>query len=128
MTPAEYAQLRVRLGFIPTPPRIRQVSIYRPRQGPPCPELLPSNHEWQRIVNRVTLKTGVTFAQMVANWSRGIAWRAKTECWYSLRQEVDIAGRPMSYPMIGEKFHRDHTTIIHGAFRWADLNGLDRPR
>lgn len=126
---AHYAAVRERLIGKPPAPK-RALQWYRPMLGPPAPKLIYGREDtWQSYVNRVTIRTGFTYFQMCSLSKRDdICW-ARFEACYLLRQNIDNArGEPLSWSRIGRIFGKDHTTVIHGAYRWAERNGLEKPR
>lgn len=120
---ARYRDIRARLYGAPARPVRIVPAISRERQGPPCPRLLEWDDGWKSIVNRVTLKTGITYAEMRSPSRKMHLMPARFETWYLIRME-----RGMSYPEIGRRFGRDNTTIYHGCCRWAEMNNLPGPR
>ena len=68
---------------------------------------------WRIITDEVCAKYGVTFAEIVSHRKPTPVINARREAWWRIRHEVLINGRPISYPEIGRRFGKDHTTILH---------------
>jgi chromosomal replication initiation ATPase DnaA len=45
-----------------------------------------------------------------------IAW-LRHAIWLRVREEIEVGGKPISFPLMGRLFRRDHSTIIHGVNR-----------
>lgn len=129
MTEAEYirhyAAVRNRLMNAPTPPPapvVRHRFVMRVPRAPKSP--------WAAIVHDVAGKSGFGFVDLVKYGDRRTSINAaRFECYYRIKTEVVMAdGNAPSYPQIGKWFAgRDHTTIMHGVRRWAEMNGLAVP-
>ena len=69
--------------------------------------------QWRIITKEVCVKYGVTFAEIVSHRKPTPVINARREAWWRIRHEVMINGRAISYPEIGRRFGKDHTTILH---------------
>lgn len=131
---ARYAEVRKRLRGEPQ----QRVNVYRPPEpiAEPEPaaepettiELLPGGARWREIVNEVAIARGMNASIILRGRRTELTCDARFECWYRMRTEIVIAGDPVSYPQIGKWFGKDHTTVLHGAKKWARINGLEMPR
>ena len=116
---------RSRLGF-PTPPvkRIPRAMLNKPRAvrpAPPPPEvekpvkrlvaepMSPRAPQWVRIVHEVAIKHNIDVASLLNDGRFLHIVKARNEAFWRMRNEIKINGQRMSFPMIGEKFGKDHT-------------------
>lgn len=130
MTEAElirhYAGIRNRLMNSPPPP---PPPVIRHRFVMKMPRI--PRTAWAVIAQEVSEKSGFGLADLVKYGDRRqVINVARFECYYRIKTEVIMPdGNAPSYPQIGKWFGgRDHTTIMHGVRRWAEINGLAVPR
>lgn len=69
------------------------------------PERVP---EWKRIILQVCNKHGITYTEIISPRREVRLVRARHEAMWRLKQET-----AMSFPSIGRRFNRDHTTVLH---------------
>jgi chromosomal replication initiation ATPase DnaA len=67
------------------------------------------------IIREVAEKRGVTVREILSREPRKEVYWARHEAIYRIRKECPW----MSYPMIGRKFGRDHSTAVHSVRRYA---------
>lgn len=84
--------------------------------------VIKNPREWQEVVNQISQKTGVTYAEMRGRSRNSLFSAARWECWYLLKTELNF-----SFKMIAEKFGRDHSTVFHGISRYCEAHGLPMP-
>lgn len=112
---SHYAAVRSRLlGGRPSPsrPLVRRWS-YAPA---PLPVLPPDDVEeqqatptgWKLIVTRVAQRHGLAATEILGHTRRKAVVKARHEAIYHCIVETG-----MTLPMIGRRFNRDHTTILH---------------
>jgi len=75
----------------------------------------------RRILDSVAAKHGLTVEDLVGSSARKAATRARWEAMARLRDEVRINGLEPSLPQVGTWVRRDHTTVLHGLMRQAQL-------
>lgn len=64
--------------------------------------------EWKRIILQVCNKHGITYTEIISPRREVRLVRARHEAMWRLKQET-----AMSFPSIGRRFNRDHTTVLH---------------
>ena len=69
-------------------------------------------HQTRRIIKICADEFGVSPEDMLSPWRRRTITWARFAAWDLMRQHTR-----MSYPEIGRKFNRDHTTILSGVRR-----------
>lgn len=83
----------------------------------------PGGQRWIEIVNRVTLETGVTLADMKSRSPIQRIARAAARAAYLMREE--IGPELASLPWIAERIGRDHSTILTAIRRYKKRNGIE---
>lgn len=73
---------------------------------------------WRRITLEVLAAHGLTMAAVCSQSRRKELVVCRHELFYRLRTETD-----MSYPAIGRRFGKDHTTVIWGVRKHAGREG-----
>lgn len=73
------------------------------------------------IVDRIAAKHRISRRALTERRTRNTARLARFECWWTIRQEMRIDGKPPSYPQIGAWFGRDNSTIFNGVRRYPVL-------
>lgn len=125
MTPQQqFLDRRARLGFgrpaarpIMLPPPVEvpvEVVVEAPPKAPVQPTQIARQRYWRAIVADVAEKHGLGVLDLLGPSRRYPIVIARNEAFYRLRTEITVLGKPMSYPQIGKRFHKDHSTIIHG--------------
>lgn len=123
---ARFAEGRMRLGMPIVP--VRRVSCQLIARVPVVVEPLtvaasvekpkrnkvPRQLHWSRILLEVSQKHGIDEATLLGNSRFAHVVLARNEAMWRMRHEIIVAGKPMSFPQIGRRFGRDHSTIIHG--------------
>lgn len=69
------------------------------------PERVP---EWKRIILQVCNRHGITYTEIISPRREVRLVRARHEAMWRLKNET-----AMSFPAIGRRFDRDHTTVLH---------------
>lgn len=129
MTEAElirhYASVRDRLMNAPPPPVVQRRFVMRVPKSRRDPQTA-----WAAIVREVADAAGVNEKDLIENVRRSNRLSVvRFECYYRIKTEMTMPdGSAPSYPLIGRWMGgRDHTTIMHGVRRWAEMNGLAVP-
>lgn len=79
------------------------------------PLMMAPQPYWRAIAEEVCQKHGVSFESIASRTRIKKFVAARYEAFWRIRNEITVAGFPMSYPEIGRRFGgRDHTTVIHG--------------
>lgn len=95
----------------PQPPPVRPRAVWRIVFTPPTDRRLT----WRGIAREVCRKHKVEFAELIGPVRQKRLNDARQEAWWRIRQEIMVAGQPMSYLEIGRRFGgRDHSTIVYG--------------
>lgn len=83
---------------------------------------LTVRHRASRIIAEVAARHGLKVAVLLGRSRRAEAVLARHEAMYELRRQVGL-----SYPDIGCRMRRDHTTVLHGVRKHAQAHGLALP-
>ncbi len=75
--------------------------------------IIASYRGWRSIAEQVCREYKVEFADMVAHDRSHDLLEARRECWYRIRKEIRIDGKPPSLSQIGGWFNRDHSSVAH---------------
>lgn len=132
---SRYSEARSRLGYPLTPvKRIRLAPVParepeptavetppRPKFAPPKGRLPTTRTHWMAIVQEVAIKHDIDVKSILGPARNHYIARARFECFYRMRNEIIVAGEPISLPQIGRRFGRDHTTVLHGLRRHAAI-------
>lgn len=78
--------------------------------------------QWKILAKQICAKYGVDFDEVCSERRHKHLVLIRHEIFYRLK--VDLQ---MSYPAIGEKFNKDHTTILHGVRKHAERLSLEMP-
>lgn len=92
----------------------REKAIEWLRQHPP---------HWSAIVKQVAKKHGVTSKDILGSSRSTPIVLARHEAIYRMRTEITVNGKPLSFPQIGKRFGRDHSSALHGFYKHAALIG-----
>ncbi len=93
---------------------------------------VPRLPQWFRILQEVSEKHSVDVASLLSDARFLHIVAARNEAYWRMRNEITINHKPMSYPMIADKFGKDHASVIHGVHRHeevlkAQAAGTDSP-
>lgn len=83
--------------------------------------------QWLTIANETIVKYGVSLPLMLSDSRFRWVMDARAECWYRMRTEMMVGGAAVTYPWIGRKFNRDHTTVLSGVKRHCRRVGIRFP-
>lgn len=75
--------------------------------------------KWLRIVERVATEHGISVREIMSNSRYKNTNIARQAVYYALRQETAL-----SYPEIGRRIGRDHSSVIHGEYMHKKRMGL----
>lgn len=113
---------RISRNMVPAAPVLPE-PVAKPE--PPTPEpvkpiLIPRAH-WSSILREVSAKHNIDARTLLGSARYRDAVLARNEAFYRIRHEVRVNNEPMSYPEIGRRFGKDHTSVIHGVRRHQSM-------
>lgn len=82
--------------------------------------LNPARASWRAIVAVVADRRGVTVSEIMSRAKQRRIAYARFEAWAEIRENIPLA----SYPIIAEWFAVDHSTVLHGVRRWAEIRNF----
>lgn len=80
-------------------------------------------HSWRFIATTTAAKHRLTLADLLGPVKIRRISNARQEAFYRIGHETNL-----SLPQIGERMHRDHTTVLHGIRKHAERFGLPNRR
>lgn len=94
-------------------------------QSAPAPVQLPPMPNWLRIASEVSARHKLSIKELTGPGRQRYIVVARNEAFWRIREETKL-----SFPQIGAKFGRDHTTVLHGyhqhAKRLAAHGGIEQ--
>jgi chromosomal replication initiation ATPase DnaA len=83
------------------------------------------NHppHWSSIVKQVAKKHGLKSSDLLGPARFKNIVLARNEAFYRMRTEISVNGEPLSFPQIAKRFHKDHSSVLHGFYKHAALIG-----
>lgn len=84
------------------------------------PRYMFSRPQWKLLAKGICAKYRVPFEEVTSESRHAHLVKIRQEIWYRIR--VDIG---MSYPEIGKRFNKDHSTILHGVRKHAERLSLE---
>jgi hypothetical protein len=79
-----------------------------------------SRPQWKLLAKEICQKYRLSLEEVTSDARHAHLVKVRQEIWYRIR--VDLG---MSYPEIGKRFNKDHTTILHGVRRHAARLNLE---
>ena len=92
-------------------------------RAPKVMERRPAEQAWTLIIEAVAVAHGLTAADILGDSRCRRFVLARQEAMYRLAGETKL-----TIATIGKHMRRDHTTVLHGVFAYADRHGLLLPR
>jgi hypothetical protein len=86
-------------------------------------KIKPSWEQFRRVLDAVAARHGLKPFEVLNPSRRQKFVIARFELCYELRK----AHPNWSYSQIGRMLQRDHTSIMHGVYQWAEMNNLPIP-
>jgi len=78
---------------------------------------------WSAIVKQVAKKHGLKSKDLLGTSRIKHIVAARYEAYYRMRTEITVNGHPISFPEIGRRFRKDHSSIMWGFYKHATLIG-----
>lgn len=118
--PMHRRSLRHRLGYVmpEETPKAVQIIVETQDSDPELSDEKPTilRPAWKIITEQMCRKHGITVAEILSPRRDKRLNLVRQEIWYRLTRETT-----MSLPQIGRRFNRDHTSILHGVRKHAQL-------
>lgn len=129
---ARFSEGRTRMGFPVTP----QVRVKRPmvpaepvvKIEPPKPMPVVAaparprrQLHWSRIVQEVAEQHNIDVPSIMGEARFLHIVRARNEAMWRMRHEIVVDGKPISFPQIGRRFGKDHTSVLHSVRKHQEL-------
>jgi chromosomal replication initiation ATPase DnaA len=92
------------------------------RQLMNMPEWVFDRPKWKLLAKEICKKHNLPIDEVLSDRQHRHLVKARQEIWYRIR--IDLG---MSYPEIGKRFNRDHSTIMHGVKAHIERLGLEFP-
>jgi chromosomal replication initiation ATPase DnaA len=87
------------------------------------PDVFKTRPAWKLIARQVCAAHDAPYDDVMSERRLAALVTVRHEIWYRMKTELN-----MSYPEIGGRFSRDHTTILHGVRKHADRLGQEYPQ